>query len=120
MIAKSSGYRLAQTIRLRSRKEAPAFTITVDKRSTSENVPCKSACVMTAAIFASVRDEPKRLRRGKRLCFPTLRFGGAEQTTDEFGLPVRSGLLENVREMGFGRRIRNTAPPRGRLVAIAS
>jgi hypothetical protein len=118
VIAKSSGYRLAQTIRLRSRKEAPAFTITVDKRSTSENVPCKSACVTTAAIFASVRDEPKPLRGGKRLCFLALRFGGAEQKTDEFGLPVRSGLLENVREMGFGRCIRNTAPPRGRLAAI--
>ena len=75
---------------------------------------------MTAAIFASGRDEPKRLHRRKRLCFPTLRFGGAEQKTDEFGLPVRSGLLENVREMGFGRCIRNTAPPRGRLAAIAS
>jgi hypothetical protein len=50
----------------------------------------------------------------------TLRFGGTEQTTDEFGLPVRSGLLENVLEMGFGRCIRNTAPPRGRLASITS
>jgi len=57
---------------------------------------------------------------GKRSCFPTLRFGSTEQKTHEFGLPVRSGLLENVSEMGFGRRIRNTAPPRSRFAAIAS
>ena len=75
---------------------------------------------MTSAIFAFGRVEPKRLHRWNLLCFSTLRFGSAEQTTDEFGLPVRSGLLENVREMGFGRCIRNTAPPRGRLAAITS
>jgi hypothetical protein len=74
---------------------------------------------MTAAIFASRRDEHKPLHRWKRLCFPTLRFGSAEQEADEFGLPMSTGLLENVREMGFGRGAGDAAPARGGLAAVS-
>jgi hypothetical protein len=45
--------------------------------------------------------------------FRLVRFGGSEQETDEFGLPMGSSLLENARQLGFSRRIGDAAPPRG-------
>ena len=53
-----------------------------------------------------------------RSCFDLALIDGVEQETDEFGLPVGSGLLENAREMGSGRRVGNAAPRRSGDAAI--
>ena len=53
-----------------------------------------------------------------RSCFDLALIGGIEQETDEFGLPVGSGLLENAREMGSGRPVGNAAPRRSGDAAI--
>ena len=44
--------------------------------------------------------------------------GSVEQESDEFSLPVGSGLLENAREVGSGRRVGDAAPPRGGRAAV--
>ncbi len=55
-----------------------------------------------------------------RSCFELAGIGVvAKEEADEFGLPVRSRLLENVRKVSFGRRAGNAAPPRGRRAAVA-
>jgi hypothetical protein len=46
-------------------------------------------------------------------------LGIAGQKADELGLPMGSGLLENVCEVGFGCPIRYSASACGRLTAIA-
>jgi hypothetical protein len=71
-----------------------------------------------AAILASGRDQFERRLRPNCSYVHLVLVGGVEQETDEFSLPVGSGLLENAREVGFGRRVGDTAPPRSCRAAI--
>jgi hypothetical protein len=50
-----------------------------------------------AAILANGRDPLERPLRPNRSIFQFVPVGGVEQETDEFSLPVGSGLLENAR-----------------------
>ncbi len=70
------------------------------------------------AILANARDPLERRHRRNRSCFDLILVGGVEQETDEFSLPVGSGLLENARKMGFSRRGGDAAPPRGGRTAV--
>ena len=42
-----------------------------------------------------------------------------EKKTDEFGLSMGSRFIENVRQIGFGRRLGDIAPPRRRRAAVS-
>ena len=52
------------------------------------------------------------------LMFDLVVVSGVEQETDEFSLPVGSGLLENARKMGFSGRGGDAVPPRGGRAAV--
>jgi hypothetical protein len=53
-----------------------------------------------------------------RSSFRLTLIGGGKQEPDEFGLPVGSGLFEDICKMGLGRADRYTASACGRLAAI--